>query len=145
LFEEETIEAAMGVLRGWIERYGIPKALYCDHKNCYVIDRELPKINTEFAIAPKETADSHIPLMGIDLSEIFVYRYSRVVANDYVARFETRQFQRLNTNKERPRAKDNVSVHKKPDGEIKIIWKNKPLKTREIITEEVKNPALLTA
>jgi hypothetical protein len=67
------------------------------------------------------------------------------VANDYVVRFETRQFQILNTNKEGPRAKDNVSVHKKLDGEIKILWKNKPLKIREIITEEVKNPALLTA
>jgi hypothetical protein len=55
------------------------------------------------------------------------------------------QFQILNTNKEGPRAKNRVSAHKKPDGEIKIIWKNKPLKTREIITEEVENPALLTA
>jgi hypothetical protein len=185
----------MGVLRGWIERYGIPKALYCDHKNCYVIDREpteeelrrgitkpkthfqtaceklgievipagsaqakgrvernhgvyqdrfikelrlagisaideankflhetyLPKINAKFAITPKETADSHVPLMGTGLPEIFVYRYSRAAANDYAARFETGQFQILNTNKEGPRAKDNVSVHKKLDGEIKIL------------------------
>lgn len=38
--EEETSEAAMRILWAWIERYGIPMALYCDLKNIYVIDRE---------------------------------------------------------------------------------------------------------
>jgi hypothetical protein len=33
---EETIWAAVGVLRGWIRRYGIPRALYTDWKNVYV-------------------------------------------------------------------------------------------------------------
>lgn len=34
--EQETIWAAAGVLRGWIERYGVPRALYTDWKNVYV-------------------------------------------------------------------------------------------------------------
>jgi transposase len=33
---QETIWAAVGVLRAWIERYGIPRALYTDWKNVYV-------------------------------------------------------------------------------------------------------------
>lgn len=33
---EETIWAAAGVLRAWIERYGVPRALYTDWKNVYV-------------------------------------------------------------------------------------------------------------
>ena len=33
---EETIWAAAGVLRVWIERYGVPRALYTDWKNVYV-------------------------------------------------------------------------------------------------------------
>jgi hypothetical protein len=33
---QETIWAAVDVLRGWIERYGIPQALYTDWKNVYV-------------------------------------------------------------------------------------------------------------
>jgi transposase len=33
---QETIWAAAGVLRGWVERYGIPRALYTDWKNVYV-------------------------------------------------------------------------------------------------------------
>jgi transposase len=31
--KEETIWAAVGVLRAWIERYGVPQALYTDWKN----------------------------------------------------------------------------------------------------------------
>src|SRR5450759_4835102 len=34
--KEETIWAAAGVLRRWIERYGVPLALYTDWKNVYV-------------------------------------------------------------------------------------------------------------
>jgi transposase len=33
---QETIWAATGVLRAWIERHGIPRALYTDWKNVYV-------------------------------------------------------------------------------------------------------------
>ena len=34
--EEETIWAAAGILRRWIERYGVPQALYTDWKNVYM-------------------------------------------------------------------------------------------------------------
>src|ERR1700736_3718126 len=36
LGDEETIWAAVGVLRRWIEAYGVPLALYTDWKNVYV-------------------------------------------------------------------------------------------------------------
>ncbi len=35
LGKEETIWAAAGVLRGWIRKYGVPRALYTDWKNVY--------------------------------------------------------------------------------------------------------------
>jgi transposase len=35
LGKEETIWAAAGVLQAWIERYGVPRALYTDWKNVY--------------------------------------------------------------------------------------------------------------
>ena len=37
--KEETIWAAVRVLRAWIERYGVPQALYTDWKNVYVRER----------------------------------------------------------------------------------------------------------
>jgi hypothetical protein len=36
LGQEETTWAAVGVLRAWIERYGVPQALYTDWKSVYV-------------------------------------------------------------------------------------------------------------
>lgn len=36
LSAQETIWAAVGVLRAWIEAYGVPRALYTDWKNVYV-------------------------------------------------------------------------------------------------------------
>ena len=35
LGKEETIWAAVGVLRAWMEQYGVPRALYTDWKNVY--------------------------------------------------------------------------------------------------------------
>lgn len=54
-FEQETTEGAMRVLWGWIERYGIPRALYTDHKNLYVAERE-PTMEEQLAGRPALTA-----------------------------------------------------------------------------------------
>ena len=40
LFDEETTEAAMRTLIDWIKLYGVPKALYTDKRNVYVLGRE---------------------------------------------------------------------------------------------------------
>jgi len=40
---EETIWAAVGVLRVWIEHYGVPRALYTDWRNVYVRARRKRK------------------------------------------------------------------------------------------------------
>jgi len=40
LAPQETTEAAMTLLRLWIERYGVPVALYTDRKNVYITERE---------------------------------------------------------------------------------------------------------
>lgn len=50
---EETIFSAMELLWGWIERYGIPRSLYTDRKNVYVVDektRERAKDSGEEAL-----------------------------------------------------------------------------------------------
>jgi hypothetical protein len=46
--EEETTEAALRLLWRWIEKYGIPMALYCDRKSVYMTDRE-PTIEEQLA------------------------------------------------------------------------------------------------
>jgi hypothetical protein len=46
--EEETTESAMRVLWRWIERYGIPQALYTDRKSVYITERE-PTVEEQLA------------------------------------------------------------------------------------------------
>jgi hypothetical protein len=39
-YEQETLEAGMGVFSLWIMKYGIPYGLYCDKKNAFVLTGE---------------------------------------------------------------------------------------------------------
>jgi transposase len=48
LAPQETTEAAMTLLRLWIERYGVPVALYTDRKNVYITERE-PTVEEQLA------------------------------------------------------------------------------------------------
>jgi len=54
--EEETTEAAMRLLWAWIERYGIPLALYCDLKNVYVSRDREPTVEQQLEGTQPKTA-----------------------------------------------------------------------------------------
>lgn len=67
LCEQETTEAAMRLLWAWIDRYGIPQALYCDRKNAFVLDRE-PSIEEQLAgIEPVSPFEYACQKLGIEL------------------------------------------------------------------------------
>jgi hypothetical protein len=55
IFAQETTEAAMRVLWAWIERYGVPRALYTDWKNVYLTKRE-PTVAEQLAGEAPRTA-----------------------------------------------------------------------------------------
>ena len=67
MFEEETTEAAMRVLWAWIERYGIPLALYCDLKSVYLSGRE-PTIEEQVAgLTPTTAFGRACEKLGIEI------------------------------------------------------------------------------
>ena len=67
LAEGETTEAAMRLLWGWIERYGIPLSLYCDRKNAYVVDRE-PTLEEQLeGIEPMTAFGKACEKLGIEI------------------------------------------------------------------------------
>jgi hypothetical protein len=67
LFEEETTAAAMTVLSCWIKKYGIPQALYCDHKNAFVSNRE-PTVEEQLAgIEPKSHFEKAGEKLGLEV------------------------------------------------------------------------------
>ena len=64
---QETIEAAMIILWRWIEKYGIPHALYTDKKNVYLATRE-PTIEEQLAgQKPKTSFGKACEKLGIEI------------------------------------------------------------------------------
>lgn len=64
---EETTEAAMRLLWQWIERYGIPKAVYVDKKSVYVTLRE-PTVEEQLAgVEPQTAFGAACAKLGIEL------------------------------------------------------------------------------
>jgi transposase len=209
LDEEETTVAAMQVLSCWIKKYGIPQAVYCDHKNAFVLNREpnrdeqlagieprspfelacdklgiqvitanspqakgrvernhgvyqdrfvkelrlagissieeantflkktyLPKINRKFARLPADPTNAHIPLLGVDLRDIFCFEHKRVLSNDFVVSFKRRLFQITAENQMRPRPRDRVLIRIRLTGCIDFYWQGKKLLVKEIQTKK---------
>lgn len=67
LSEQETTEAAMVLLWRWIQRYGIPQAVYCDRKNAFVLDRE-PTIEEQLqGIVPRSPFELACEKLGIEV------------------------------------------------------------------------------
>jgi hypothetical protein len=53
--DQETTEAAMRLLWRWVERYGIPRALYTDRKDVYITERD-PTVEEQLANTAPLTA-----------------------------------------------------------------------------------------
>lgn len=67
LGEEETTELAMRALWLWIEKYGVPKALYADKKTVFVTDRE-PTLEEQLAgEEPKTAFGKSCAKLGIEI------------------------------------------------------------------------------
>jgi transposase len=145
--EEETTSDAMRLLWRWIERYGLPQALYCDKKNAFVLTREptieeanhylvqtyLPNINDKFAKEPQRSEDAHVPLITpTSLDDIFSYETPRVVSNDYVVSYQRRLFQITRTGRVLPTPKTRVIVRELLDGRIKLLYQTTELEYVEL-------------
>ena len=101
--------------------------------NEFLEKKYLPKMNKKFSRPAAHPKDGHVPLGKIDLNETLCLEHYRVVANNYVIRFENRLFQILKPNKILPRPKDQVTVRVRLDGSISIIWKKTELLVEELM------------
>jgi hypothetical protein len=100
--------------------------------NQFLEKKYLPKMNKKFSRPAAKPEDAHVPLGDVNLKDIMCLEYERVVANNYVVRFETRLFQILKTKKTLPRPKDKVFVRVYLDGSISIFWKENKLFVKEL-------------
>jgi hypothetical protein len=107
--------------------------------NLFLEKTYLPKMNRKFSRPAAKPEDAHVPLGNIDLKNIMCLEYERVVANNYVLRFETRLFQILKTKKPLPRPKDKVIIRIALDGSITVFWKDVKLLVKELTNTQGQN------
>lgn len=67
MFEQETTVAALTLLKAWIEKYGVPRAIYSDRKTVYFAGRE-PTLEEELkGIVPRSDYGMACDDLGIEL------------------------------------------------------------------------------
>ena len=102
--------------------------------NQFLLKTYLPKMNEKFSRPAKNGEDAHVNPGKVNLDNILCMEFDRCIGKDFVIRFQARLFQILKTNKPLPRTEDKVLVRIRLDNSIHIIWKDKPLKVKEIPT-----------
>jgi hypothetical protein len=64
---EETTIAALELLRRWILRYGVPRSIYCDRRNVYIVDREQTVAEQIDDIQPLSAFGKACKMLGIEI------------------------------------------------------------------------------
>ena len=215
LEDQETTGAAMRLLWRWIERYGVPGALYVDGKTVYVTGREptaeeqlageepltafgkacrtlgiriilahsaaakgrverkhgvfqdrfvkelklqglttieeanavleggfVEELNRRFGREPLDPVDGHRPIsQGLDLAAVFVVEVTRTVANDWTIRYGNRWYQITGPKEGLPRPRAKVTVQRRLDGSLHLLYREHPLTFREVSLEARVVPA----
>ena len=113
--------------------------------NTFLNRTYLPKINRKFALLPINPADAHVPLLNVDLTDIFCFEHERAVRNDFVIHFEKRLFQIEKENAIRPHPRDKVLIRIRLDNSLDFYWKNKKLLVKEIQTKRIGHPLSISA
>jgi transposase-like protein len=106
----------------------------------------LPKHNGKFTVEPKNKTDVHRPVRKteIELDAIFSFQEERVVCNDYTIHWKNRLFQ---IKKHQPYfllPRTKVIVEERLNGKIKIKYKGKYLKMKEIDRQKTRKPLIAT-
>lgn len=106
----------------------------------------LDKHNQKFGVPPKNNTDVHRPGVktNAELDAIFSFQEERVVCNDYTIHWRNRLFQ---IKKHQPYfllPRTKVTVEERLNGKIKIKYKGKYLKMREIDRNKIRKPIAAT-
>jgi len=94
------------------------------------------RLNEKFATAPASDEDAHRPVPGgLDLATVFVFEDSRRVANDWTIRYDNRYYQITGPKETMPRPKATVTVQRRLDGSLHILYRQREVTFREVPLE----------
>ncbi len=110
-------------LRGLTSREQVNELLVC-------FDEDL---NRRFAISPADPETAHRPMPAdLDLATVWVWEEVRTVRNDWTLSYENRCLQLLGSSSHLPKAKSRVTVQKRQDGSLHVLYRGKFLRFEEI-------------
>lgn len=92
----------------------------------------IPKMNNKFAMPAAKKGDLHRSIRNIDLHKHFGIKAIRKVQNDWVISYKTRFFQIDDSRPAIVKPKDDVVVHERLDGSIKISIRSTNLTFKEL-------------
>lgn len=104
-----------------------------EEANRFLHEIYIPKHNRLFAVEPADPVDVHKPLLvNHDLDAILSFKTDRQVQNDFTVRYKSRFFQIEPTQTVRVYRKAQLSVQKRLDGSIHLVFRGQCLKFHEI-------------
>ena len=101
-----------------------------------MLDSYTDKLNKKFAIEPSSLVDYHTLSEGIRLEDVFSFEDTRTINNDWTIRYESRLYQ-LKAQSNLPPARNRVTVRKRLDGSMQILYRDRPLDYKEISSRPV--------
>ena len=99
--------------------------------NSYVQKKFIKKYNSRFAINP-DVPDVHRMAKGYDLKNIFCYKTSRQVRNDYTINLAGEYIQLLKGSSPLPRPKQSVTICRWLNGEIHIYFNGQEINFKHL-------------
>jgi len=109
----------MWAMWAWVERYGIPQALYVGWKNVYVTQRETTLEEQLSGELPLTRFRRACKKLGIEILPA-----SSPQANDWVMRYKKRFFQ-IGLQSNLPPARRRVRIQEHLDGTIHIAYRDR--------------------
>lgn len=114
--------------------------------NRYLQEQFLPMWNSRFTVTPASAADAHRPLDGHDLSAVLSVQETRTVANDYTLRHGGKLYQLDRSEITVGLRRSKVIVEERLDGKLRLRWRGRYLKHREINRQgDAERPTLRAA
>jgi transposase len=101
--------------------------------NRFLQEKFLPAFNRRFVRTAAKPGDLHrrVP-RGLDLERVLSIRETRVVQNDWTLRFENRWFQLAETHQKLALAGREVTVSRRLDGRLEVLYGGRELSYREL-------------
>lgn len=125
-----------------VKEFRLKRVSTIDEANELLKKGFVDKLNAKFAKTPASPVNRHIGVgKKTDLAAVFSFEYPRTVDNDYTVRFEGRLFQ-ITKQSALPPTKAKLTVQKRLDGSIHLIFQDRKLEFIEITKQAQPQPVI---